>query len=405
MLKKNKWLNRNIWGFGLTSFFNDFSHEMTTAILPAFIGQLTGGVNASIVLGIITGVSNAVSSLIKVWSGILTDKIKNYKLFLIIGYAITPLFVALIGSAQYIWQILIYKTFAWAGRGMREPMRDTWITDITDSLDYGKAFGFVRALDTLGAIAGPLVAFIALKFYSLRTIFFLSLIPGILSVLSLIFLTKEELKNTKIYKYISFKENLKKLPKKFNYFVFIMLFFGISNFSKLLIIYRAQEIFSINVSALTATGWTILLYILFNIIRAISEFGIGSLSDFMNRKNLLAILGFGFFSITNLMLILSSAKNWIWVLIFLCVGISTGTVTALEKAYSAQLLPEEVRGTGFGILQMIDGIGDLISSIFVGFLWSFISPEFAFFYAAIFSAISAYLLISFKDKNIIKEKN
>src|ERR1700722_17914522 len=186
MKQKLQWLKENIFGFGLTSFFNDFSHEMTTAILPAFIQQLIGASHAPLALGLISGISDASASFIKVWAGIIADRLKRYKLFLIIGYGLTPLFVGIIGTANYLWQITVYKTIAWIGRGMREPVRDAWITQIVDQSNYGQAFGFVRALDTLGAIMGPLVAFFALKFYALSTIFLISFIPGIFSVLSLI---------------------------------------------------------------------------------------------------------------------------------------------------------------------------------------------------------------------------
>ncbi|MDR3550813.1 MAG: MFS transporter [Candidatus Babeliales bacterium] len=398
MSAKNSWLKRNIFGFGFTSFFNDFSHEMTTAILPAFIQQLVGGAHAPLMLGIISGVSDFASSIVKVWSGLLTDRLKRYKLFLIVGYALTPLFVGIIGTAQYIWQVLLYKTIAWIGRGIREPMRDTWITQSVSPEYYGQAFGFVRAFDTLGSIAGPLVVFFMLKKYSLQTIFFVSLIPGLLSVLALIFFTHEEIHHQYIAKYHNWIDHLKKLSKKFNYFIFIMFIFGIANFNKMLIIFRAQEALTgQSGSSIIATGWAVLLYVLFNIIRAMSEYGLGTLSDYQSRKNILAFCGFGLFGIINILLMFSSHSLLMWGAIFLGAGMSTGAVTALEKSYAALLLPPELRGTGFGLLQMMDGIGDLISSIVVGFLWAALAPVYGFFYAVIMSFIATILLFNFKD--------
>lgn len=408
MRAKQNWLKQNIVGFGLTSFFNDFSHEMTTAILPAFIKELVGPTNTALFIGIISSVSDAISSFAKIWSGLITDKVQNWgtphnKFFLIIGYALTPIFVSLIGLSKYIWQVLIYKTVAWFGRGLREPMRDTWIANIEKPENYGKAFGFVRIADTMGAVAGPLIAFFLLKIYTLKTIFFISLIPGVFSVLSLIFLTHEEKINNKIYKHITLLNQLKNLPQNFNYFIFVMFLFGIGNFNKLLIIYRAQELLTGQAtSSIVATGWAILLYTLFNIIRGISEFGIGALSDWeatrnLNRKgaraaDLLAIFGFAFFGLVNIALLIPSNNIFLWVFIFVFAGISTGAVTTLEKAYAAELLPDNVRGTGFGVLQMTDGSGDLISSLVVGLFWTYLSPEFSFFYAAILSFLSAILL-------------
>jgi MFS family permease len=398
MENKQYQIKKNIFGFGLTSSFNDFSHEMATAVLPAFVEQLVGQASTPSMLGIISGISDAAASLVRVYSGILTDRIKNYKFFLIIGYALTPLFSGLIGTANYIWQIMLYKTIAWTGKGLREPMRDTWIAQIVHPSRYGQAFGFVRAFDTVGAILGPLVAFIALKYCSLRTIFFISFIPGIASVAALILLTKEEKVHAITQHVYHWKQQLQNLPKRFNYFVAIMFIFGIGNFNKMLIIYRAQEVFTgEKVSSVVATSWAILLYVLFNIVRSISEYSLGTLSDYVSRKNILAIMGFGLFGLASSILMASPTSMIVWFIIFLAAGISTGTVTSVEKAYSAQLLPTNVRGTGFGLLQMFDGIGDLASSVIVGYLWVGISPASGFLYAAVMSFIAMILLLFFNE--------
>jgi len=338
------------------------------------------------------------SSIIKFYSGLITDKINKYKPILIFAYAITPISSGLIGTSKYVWQILIYKSLGWMSKGLREPMRDKWITQIISSKHYGKAFGFVRALDTVGAIIGPLIAYFSLKIFTLNHVFFIAFIPGFFSVLSLFFLTHENKIHEKVSYCFNWKRQLKELPQKFRYFVIIMFIFGIGNFNKMLIIFRAQEILSGKTNSyLVATGWAILLYTFFNIIRAISEYAIGTLSDYINRKNLLAILGFGLFGISSLLQIIPTYAITLWLFIFLFAGISTGTVKALEKAYSASLLTENVRGTGFGILQMADGIGDLISSLVVGTLWTAVSPASGFLYAVLLSAISMVLLLLFKE--------
>ncbi|MBI2775260.1 MFS transporter [Candidatus Dependentiae bacterium] len=173
-----------------------------------------------------------------------------------------------------------------------------------------------------------------------------------------------------------------------------MFLFGIGNFNQTLLIYRAQEKFTgIGTSSLIGSGWAILFYTFFNIIRATSELGIGSLSDFVNRKNLLAILGFGTFGITSICFMFQPTHAALWFLFFALAGLSTGTVKALEKAYAASLLPENIRGTGLGILQAVDGIGDFISSVVVGTLWSVWSPVIGFAYAAMLSFISMLLFL------------
>lgn len=388
------WLQRNVIGFGLTSFFNDFSHEMTTALLPTLVAQLVGAMHVPLALGLISGISNAAASLIKVWSGIITDRVTYYKNLLLIGYGVTPLFVGLIGTATAVWQVLIYKTLAWLGRGFREPMRDAWIAQTVAPSWYGHAFGFVRAFDTLGAIAGPVVVFYALPWYEVRTIFYISFIPGVLSVLALLLVTREDTTAVSLRSAAtSWQMQFSALPRNFISFVVIMFVFGCGNFNKTLIIYRAQELFAGEASSsIVATGWAILLYAMFNVIRAMSEYVLGVLGDAVSKRYLLALFGFGLFGVASLLMIFSSASVGMWVLIFVAAGVSTGAVTSLEKSYAAELLPDGVRGTGFGVLQMIDGVGDLVSSLMVGIIWSSFAPVYGFAYAAVLSFVGMCLL-------------
>ncbi|MBI2775261.1 MFS transporter [Candidatus Dependentiae bacterium] len=189
---ERSWLNRNIVGFGLTSFFSDFCFEMTTPILPFFIEQLVGPSYGAFALGLIEGVANGLAACTRIIAGRIADKAKFYKPYLIAGYGLMPIFISLIGTATSIWLVLFYKTAAWIFRAMREPIRDTWLSKIVASSYYGRAFGFNRALDSTGAIVGPLITFFILNKVSLRTIFFVAIIPGIFSVLSLIILTSEK---------------------------------------------------------------------------------------------------------------------------------------------------------------------------------------------------------------------
>src|SRR5579871_5684578 len=166
------WLNRNVIGFCSASFFGDWCHEMTTAILPMFVAQLTGAAYAPFALGFIQGFSDAISTGAKLLSGWLSDRVPFYKPFLIIGYALVALFLALVGTAQSVIAILIYKTIAWFGRGLREPMRDTWLAAVVPVSLYGRAFGLQRAWDTLGALSGPIITFLLLHMnYPLSSIF------------------------------------------------------------------------------------------------------------------------------------------------------------------------------------------------------------------------------------------
>jgi len=367
---------------------------MTTAILPTFISQLVGITYAPTALGLIQGTSDAAATIMKLLSGFLVDRVTYYKPFLIIGYGATSI-VGLIGFATSIWSVLLFKIIAWMARGIREPMRDTWLSKTISSKYYGRAFGFQRAFDTLGALLGPVSAFFLLTFQiPLQTIFFISMVPGLISMLPIIFLTQETKETTSKKLSNDIVQTIKKFPPKFNYFLLSMSLFGIANFNQALLLYRAQE--ALNNESTTfimTTSWALLLYSLFNLIRGISEFGIGILSDYSNRKNILAILGFGIFTMVCIGCMSTTTNIWFWIILFAFAGLSAGTVKTLEKAHAADLLPESIRGNGFGVLQAIDGIGDLLSSIIVGGLWSLFSAQIAFIYAIAISFIAMIVLL------------
>jgi MFS family permease len=388
------WLNRNMIGFCSASFFGDWCDEMSTAILPMFVAQLVGPIYAPIALGSIQGVADAGATVTKLLSGWLADRVPFYKPFLIVGYGIAGTFLALIGAAHSIAMVFACKIIAWLAKGIREPMRDTWIAKIVPPRFYGRAFGLQRAWDTLGALVGPLTVFFLLKMnFALSSIFFLSFIPALFSVFSIVFLTREDRREINTGHQLHFVEQIKTLPSEFIVFLGIMFLFGLGNFNQALLIYRVQDLLGRDHSFLVATTSGVLLYAFFNIIRAMSEFGMGTLSDYVNRKRLLAIFGFGFFGITAVGFMVQTTYLWFWLVFFGCAGLSAGTVKALEKAHAAYILPESVRGTGMGLLQSVDGVGDLLSSVIVGGLWSAISPSAGLIYAAILSFVAMMLLV------------
>jgi len=388
------WLNRNVIGFCSASFFSDWCHEMGTGILPMFVSQLVGPMYAPLALGTIQGVADAGATVTKLLSGWLADRVPFFKPFLIAGYGIAGFFLALIGVSQSIVTVFVFKIVAWLAKGIREPMRDTWLAKVVSPDFYGRAFGLQRSWDTLGALAGPLSVFVLLKMnFSLPSIFFLSAIPAIFSVFSIMFLTSEEKREHNTAHTIHFAERIKMLPSEFISFLWIMFLFGMGNFNQALLIYRVQDLLGQEHSFLVATTSGVLLYAFFNIVRAFSEFGMGTLSDYVNRKMLLAIFGFGFFGITAVGFMVQTTQLWFWLLLFGCAGLSAGTVKALEKAHAAYILPESVRGTGMGLLQSVDGVGDMCSSVIVGGLWTAVSPFSGLVYAAVLSFVAMVFLI------------
>jgi len=394
---KFSWLNKNIFGMGLTSFFSDTSHEMTTAVLPTFLVNLVGNVLAPQLLGIITGLSDAASSFVKIFSGWISDKLKKRKGLMTIGYAATGFFAGLTGFATNWIGALLYRTIAWIGRGLREPPRDALIADSVSPACYGRAFGFHRAMDTLGAIAGPLFVFFALSHVGVKNIFLISFIPGIIAIVVVVLLTRESDQDGKQPQSVGFWKDIASLPKSFRIFLLVMFVFGIGNFNRTLLLLRTQEIMSPVSGLVIAGSISVLLYALRNVIQAGADYVIGHLSDIFGRKTLLAFFGFFIFGIMCIGLAYPIPTMWFFVLMFALSGISAAAYTSLEKAYTADLLPSHLRGTGYGVLQTIDGVGDFASSFMVGFLWSAVSPASGFIYAAILSGASAIMLLALKN--------
>src|SRR2546426_8854089 len=159
-MKKTRWLNRTVLGIGLASLFSDWSHEIATAALPAFLATL--GVAAAW-LGVIEGVSDGLSSVAKLASGFYTDRLQRRKPIAVAGYLVTALGTASLGLASRAWHVLLGRSLAWLGRGLRTPVRKALLAGSVESAAYGRAFGLERMMDTLGAIVGPASGLLLLR--------------------------------------------------------------------------------------------------------------------------------------------------------------------------------------------------------------------------------------------------
>jgi len=390
-----KWLNRNVAAMGFTSLFSDASHEMATATLPSFLTELVGSVAAPQLLGLITGLSDASSSFVKIFSGWLSDKFRKRKPLVTLGYFLTGTFVGIIAFARNWFEVLTCRVLAWVGRGTREPPRDALLSESVDKKYYGHAFGFHRAMDTLGAIVGPLIAFFLIPLVGFRNIFLLSFIPGLLAVLTIVMYVKERAKKRR-GKIKGLIGDVKALPKDFKLFLFIMFVFGIGNFNRTLLLLRVQEVVTPVSGIIVAGSMAVLFYTIRNIAQAAADYGVGALSDRIGKKALLAFLGFFLFGVVSLGFVYTNTNLFYFVFLFILSGISAATYTALEKAYAADLLPSNIRGTGYGVLHTVDGVGDFVSSFVVGSLWVMVSPNVAFIYGAALSFIATFLLLGIR---------
>ncbi len=389
---KNNWLTKSIIGIGLTSLFSDMGHEMTTAILPMFLATV-GGTAAT--LGLIEGIADASSSIIKLWMGYHSDKIGKRKTIAVIGYIITALKGFFAFTTNW-YQVLGIRVAAWMGRGARGPVRDALMVDLLEPAYYGRAFGFHTAMDTIGAIIGPAIAFVLIGILSYRHIFLISFIPGFLSVACFVYLVKE--KRKKHEGEVRFWKNISDLPLNFKLFVLSAGIFGLGNFAHTLLILRAIEILTPEYGKVAANSTAIGLYTLHNIFYAGFAYPAGILSE-RHGKRLLLGIGYLLFAFMCLGFILEPPKLWALIALFSLAGIYIALVDSMERALAGDLLPSHLRGTGYGVLSMVNGIGDFVSSFVVGLLWAKVSPSIGLIYACSLTLLGGVVLFLVRDKN------
>jgi len=386
-VSRNKWLNRNIFAMGLTSFFSDFGHEMATAILPSFLVSVGG---SAALLGVIEGIADASISVMKLLSGWYSDYVGRRKPFAVIGYLLTAIGVGSF-SLAFSWpHVLLSRVVAWLGRGTREPPRDALLVDSTRPEFHGRVFGFHRGMDTLGAIAGPAIALVLVKGMALRSIFLVALVPSALAFLTIALLVREKRKSNHERR-THFLVSMKGLPRNFWLFLIAVGVFGLGNFADSMLILRATEILSPINGALVAGSLAILLYTIHNVFYAALSFPIGVLADKFGRRK---ILVFGYFltGLSSIGFIFGLSNLFYLGLLFAVAGIAIAITDAMERTVAADLLPENLRGTGYGTLAAVNGIGDFASSSAVGLLWTAISPLAGFGYGATLCTLGAILL-------------
>ena len=387
MAEKKAWLNNTVFGASVTSFLSDFGHESVTALLPSFLASIGAG---PWVLGLIEGLSDGLSSFAKLFSGFYGQKSGKRKQIAIAGYLATAIFPAIAAIAVSWPIVLVAKSFAWLGRGIRGPPRDAILAKAVEKKDLGKAFGFERTGDTLGAVAGPALAFLLLSAIGMREIFWLAVIPSLLAAIVFWKFVKDKnpkpARNTK-----GIAASLKELPSGFKRFLVAVLVFGISDFSHTLLILFAVAQLTPSLGFAAATAMGVLLYTLHNIVYAAACYPFGSLGDRFGRRKLL-IAGYGLAVLTFIGFIVAPPSIIAYAILFSLAGIYVASEDTLERALGGEMVVQSKRTLGYGALATMNGVGDFVSSLVVGILWSAIGFSAGFAYAAIVGGIGTVAL-------------
>ncbi|HTC42545.1 MAG TPA: MFS transporter [Candidatus Acidoferrales bacterium] len=384
------WLTRTVLGVGLTSLFSDWSHEIATAVLPAFLAAIGAGPGW---LGAIEGIADGLSSFAKLGAGHYTDQLKKRKPLAVFGYAFTALATASFAFATHAYQILIGRSAAWLGRGVRSPAKKALLAADVPPSAYGRAFGVERLMDTIGAIVGPLTALWLLQatHHNYRAVFLWTLLPGMVAVASFWLLVRE--RPIEARKRQSFLTGLRALPTTFRQFLLGVGVFGAGDFSHTLLILYATRMLAPSKGMAAAASIAVGLYTLHNVFYAASAFLSGWISDHVAHRKLVLAAGYALAGATAILLTAAPHQPWLLAGIFTLAGLYVGTEEALEDSLAAELIPKEQHGMAFGTLAAVNAIGDFLSSVVVGFLWSAVSIRAAFSFSAVLFFLGAFIVL------------
>lgn len=394
-------LPRNVWAVGFTSFFMDISSEMVINILPLFLANVLG-IQTNII-GLIEGIAEATSSILKLFSGWLSDKVGGRKWLAVAGYGLSALTKPFFYFASS-WGLV--AGVRWAdriGKGIRTAPRDALVADSVTKESRGLAFGFHRAMDTAGAMLGLIIAAgvvwlaqannLDLSQSTFQTIVLISLLPAFLAVLSLVVGAKEVvIKDRRALP----KFSLRGMGKPFGTFLVIVSIFTLGNSSDAFLVLRAQNL------GISVIG-ILLMLIMFNLIYSLISTPAGSLSDRIGRRRLI-IGGWIVYALIYLGFALAQAGWQVW-LLYVVYGFYYGMAYGTANAMIADLVPENMRGTAYGTYNAVIGILAFPASLIAGILWQGVGtwtgfgPSAPFFFGGALAFVAALLMVFWMPKS------
>jgi MFS family permease len=380
-----RWLNRNVLAIGVSSLMADANYEMVLAVLPLF---LILGLGAPVyALGLVEGVADGSSAVFKFASGYFSDRIRHRKSVATVGYAVTAGGLGLLQAVTTWPQVLLGRGVAWVGRGTRQPIRAAMLAGSVEKQDLGKAFGFHQAMDTVGAVIGPAVAFLLISSGHLyRDVFAVAIVPGILAVICFAVLTRDPRTSPPRR-----KVTWEPLPAAFWRLLVAVAVFGIADFAPTFMTLRAAEIIQVQAGEHAAVLSAIGFYIGMNVIGSLVSFPAGWLTDRLGKPPVLAA-GYALFGVACL--VGAFAHGTIGVITFLLPAGAYGPlVKATEDSFVGSLVEDRLRGTAYGVKHAVNGVGDLVSSIAVGFLWTRFGPRLALSYGGVLALVATASLL------------
>jgi len=395
--------SRNVRVFGFTSLLNDTASEMAYWVLPAFLVRLGAGPEQ---LGLIEGIAESVASFAKLYSGNLADKLQRRKPMVVAGYAAANLAKPLLAIATSWWQVLLIRFSDRLAKGIRGAPRDVLVAESVSTQHIGSAFGLLQAMDSAGAILGPLSALLLLRYgFDLRHVFLFAAIPGVLAIVVVALFARETRKGgvaadlrsadpgTPQRKSSQASElkasesrvlHSSKLPKSFYFLLAALAIFSIGNSSDMFLVLRAQNVG-------IAASFAPLLGLVFNIVYTATSWPAGKLADKMS-KNALAAAGFLVFGIVYLVFAFDPSRLAVWIAMGFY-GLYYSLTQPVLKALVSNTVAPEHRGRAFGLFYFVTSVAALFASLLTGWLWKQFSPATPFYLSAALAVAAALMLL------------
>ena len=375
-------ITRNVFVLGVVSLLTDASSEMIYPLLPTFLTTVLGAGPAF--LGVMEGAAESAAAFLKLLSGVWADRVQDRTKLVLAGYSLSACSRPLIAAATSGMMVLGIRVADRIGKGIRTAPRDAILADSIAASARGGAFGFQRGMDHAGAVVGPLIAtgLLAWRIKDLRTLFWCAAIPGLLAVLAILLWVREVPARTRLPREDG--RLLTRLPTgTLRAYLLILFLFTLGNSSDAFLLLRASQLG-------VATAALPLIWVVLHVVKALSVFPFGALSDRVGRRSII-VVGWIIYALTYAGFARATTQGQAWGL-FGVYGLFYGLTEGVERALLVDLAPAAQRGAAFGWYNCVIGIGALPASLLFGMIWQLVGPQAAFRFGAVVALASASLL-------------
>jgi len=379
---------RNLFALGFVSFFTDMSSEMVFSLLPTFLLGLPGSSRA--ILGLIEGTAEALSYALRAVSGIFSDKFRKRKIFVLFGYALSNVVKPLFAIARAPFDVFVIRVSDRVGKAVRTSPRDALLSESVSEKRRGSAFGLHRTLDQAGAIVGPVIAstVMLLLGFTIRDVFWLSLIPGAIALFIIVFLVKERVgKSVGEFQLLTGIKSV--LKGNFSKLLIVVSIFSLGAFNFSFVLLNAKE-------AGVVDSLNPLVYAAINVAHTAIAIPAGVLSDRVGKEKVM-VLGYCIFLSTILILLLPK-NGFNAFLVAVVFGAYVGIIETVQRALIPDYVEKNLRGTAYGLYYLIVGSAFFVSNAVVGSLWEYFGSSLATTYSIITSVIAILAMILFIRK-------